>query len=88
MNLPPALSFACRLIRRPQAWASFTALWVNLKQLQEISKPDGRPLLRTMRGRWLVLGQQVSMEMGQFQRDLGLDAGNPNWTEPPPTTRP
>jgi hypothetical protein len=91
------LRLILRLLRHPKAAASLDALIVNLKQLDEISNDDGtvqfdlienagtpeRRLVVTeqRQWRWLSLARCVSMEFRQVQRNLGLEAGNPHWTQ-------
>jgi hypothetical protein len=69
-----------RHIRPLRALASLNALVTNLKQLTEVSRPDGSAL-PDLGDRWQELAESVSMEFGQLQTHLGFEAGNPGWTE-------
>lgn len=69
-----------RRVRLLRALASLNGLLTNLKQLTEVSRPDGSALPK-FGDRWQELAESVSMEFGQLQRNLGFEPGNPNWTE-------
>ena len=71
-----------RIARRPHKWArlvaSGIALVVNLKQLSEITTPDGVPLRGRCRQAHALL-RLIAMETHSLQEHLGLDHGNPAW---------
>ena len=70
-------------VRPVRALASLSALLTNLKQLSEVSQPNGTALPH-YEVRWRETAESVAMEFGQVQAHLGIEAGNPGWTHADP----
>ena len=59
--------------------ASTLALFVNLKQLAEVSNEFGAPVRRELCGRWIELAMQVAVEFKQVEARFPGQGGNPGW---------